>query len=138
VANAFISPFNTQNAYKVILNTTALLCFPKNLIPWRDSNPGLLIPEAYSMATAPRRQGFSSSCDKVIATSVFLQKNPKANTRPRGANSANLVTLPPGKVHFKLYVVVIQARVKRDLFTFAPETRLRQNRMEMNMTTRAC
>jgi hypothetical protein len=25
------------------LYTTALLCFPKNLMPWRDSNPGLLL-----------------------------------------------------------------------------------------------
>jgi hypothetical protein len=28
------------------LYTTALLCFPKNLIPWWDSNPDLLVPEA--------------------------------------------------------------------------------------------
>jgi hypothetical protein len=48
VANAFISPFQ---------HTTALLCFPKNLIPLRDSNPGLLVPEADAMSTAPRYQG---------------------------------------------------------------------------------
>jgi hypothetical protein len=36
---------------------TALLCFPKNLTPWRDSNPGLLVPEADAMSTGPRRQG---------------------------------------------------------------------------------
>jgi hypothetical protein len=29
--------------------------FPKNLIPWRDSNPGLLFPETHTMPTAPRR-----------------------------------------------------------------------------------
>jgi hypothetical protein len=29
----------------------------KNIIPWRDSNPGLLVPEADAMSTAPRRQG---------------------------------------------------------------------------------
>jgi hypothetical protein len=39
VANAFISPFNTQN-----------------LMPWRDSNPGLPVPEADAMSTAPRLQ----------------------------------------------------------------------------------
>jgi hypothetical protein len=27
---------------KSLLYTTALLCFTKNPIPWRDSNPGLL------------------------------------------------------------------------------------------------
>jgi hypothetical protein len=47
----------TNNAYQGISYTTALLCFPKNLIPWRDSNPGLLDPEADAMSTAPRRQG---------------------------------------------------------------------------------
>jgi hypothetical protein len=30
--------------------------FPKNLIPRRDSNPGLLIPEAGALSIAPRRQ----------------------------------------------------------------------------------
>jgi hypothetical protein len=38
----------------------ALLCFPKNLIPWRDSNPGLLVLEADAMSTdcaMPPRQG---------------------------------------------------------------------------------
>jgi hypothetical protein len=29
----------------------------KNLIPWRDSNPGLLVPDTDAMTTAPRRQG---------------------------------------------------------------------------------
>jgi hypothetical protein len=29
----------------------------KNLIPWRDPNPGHLVPEADAMSTAPRRQG---------------------------------------------------------------------------------
>jgi hypothetical protein len=31
--------------------------FTKNLMPWRDSNPGLLVPEAGAMSTAPRRRG---------------------------------------------------------------------------------
>jgi hypothetical protein len=39
------------------LYTTALLFFPKNLIPWLDSNPGLLVPEADAMSTAPSSQG---------------------------------------------------------------------------------
>jgi hypothetical protein len=29
----------------------SLLCSPKNLIPWRDSNPGLLVPQADAMST---------------------------------------------------------------------------------------
>jgi hypothetical protein len=47
---------HTNNAYLIILYTTALLCLPKNLIPWRDSNPGLLVPEADAMSTASRRR----------------------------------------------------------------------------------
>jgi hypothetical protein len=35
----------------------ALLFFPKNLKTWRDSNPGLPVPEADAMSTAPSRQG---------------------------------------------------------------------------------
>jgi hypothetical protein len=57
VAEAFISPSNTQTMHIKLLYTTALLCFPKNLMPWRDSNPGLLVPEADAMSSAPRRQG---------------------------------------------------------------------------------
>jgi hypothetical protein len=58
VANAFVS-FNTQSMHikSFYVYTTALLCFPKNLIPWRDSKPGLLVHEADAMSTAPRRQG---------------------------------------------------------------------------------
>jgi hypothetical protein len=37
--------------------TTALRCFPKNLIPWRGLNPGLLVPEVDAMSIAPCRQG---------------------------------------------------------------------------------
>jgi hypothetical protein len=48
VADACISPFQTQTMH---IKSTALLCFPKSLIPWRNSNPGLLFPEA------SRRQG---------------------------------------------------------------------------------
>jgi hypothetical protein len=46
---------DTNNEYQVILYTTALLCFPKNLLHWRDSNPGPVDPEAEAMSTAPRR-----------------------------------------------------------------------------------
>jgi hypothetical protein len=49
----------------------ALLCVPKNLIPWRDSNQGLLVPEADAMSTAPRRQGFES---RVARWFVFKPK----------------------------------------------------------------
>jgi hypothetical protein len=38
-----------------IHNSTAI---PKSLLPWRDSNQGLLVPEVDAMSTAPRRQGF--------------------------------------------------------------------------------
>jgi hypothetical protein len=59
VANAFISPFRTQtNQIKSFYTQQhCYLCFPKNHIPWRDSNPGLLVPEVDTMSTAPRRQG---------------------------------------------------------------------------------
>jgi hypothetical protein len=63
--------FRTNNAYEGILYTTALLCFPKNLIPWRVSNPGLLVPEADSMSTAPRRQGVGQ---KDLRTNFFSTK----------------------------------------------------------------
>jgi hypothetical protein len=52
VANAFISPFNTQTMHiKSSLYTTALPCFPENLISWRDSNTGLLVLEADAKIT---------------------------------------------------------------------------------------
>jgi hypothetical protein len=41
--------------HKQCILSHALLCFPKNLIPWWDSNPGLLVPEADAMSTAPRK-----------------------------------------------------------------------------------
>jgi hypothetical protein len=49
---------HTNNAFEVFLYTTALLCYPLKLIPWQDSNPGPLVPEANAMSTAPRRQGY--------------------------------------------------------------------------------
>jgi hypothetical protein len=50
--------FSTHNnAYQAILYTTALLSFPKNIIPWRDSNQGFIVPKADAMSSAPRRQG---------------------------------------------------------------------------------
>jgi hypothetical protein len=60
VADAFISPFqHTNNANKAILYAMhCYLCFPKKLMPWRDSNPGILVPEADAMPLchAARRQ----------------------------------------------------------------------------------
>jgi hypothetical protein len=55
--NVFTSPFNTQTIHIKALNTQQHCCFPKNLIPGVDSNPGLLAPEADAMSTAPRRRG---------------------------------------------------------------------------------
>jgi hypothetical protein len=60
----FFSFQHTNNAYEVILYLTALLCFPKNLSLWRDSNPGLLVPEADSLSTAPRLQGTRLLCSR--------------------------------------------------------------------------
>jgi hypothetical protein len=59
VANAFISPFNTQTThFKSFLTQHHCYVSLNTLpIPWRDSNPGLLAPEADVMSTAPRRQG---------------------------------------------------------------------------------
>jgi hypothetical protein len=57
VANAFISSVNTQAMHIKSFDTQQHFCFPKNLIPWRDSNLGLPVPEADAMSTAPRRQG---------------------------------------------------------------------------------
>jgi hypothetical protein len=57
LANAFISPFNTQTMHiKSFYAQRHSYVFPKNLIPWRDSNPSLLVPEADAMSSAPRRQ----------------------------------------------------------------------------------
>jgi hypothetical protein len=43
VANALISPFNTHTMHiKSFYTQQNCYAFPKNLIPWRDSNPGLL------------------------------------------------------------------------------------------------
>jgi hypothetical protein len=49
VANAFISSLNTQTMHKSFYTQQYCYVFPKNLIPWRDSNPGLLVPEADGM-----------------------------------------------------------------------------------------
>jgi hypothetical protein len=58
VANAFISPFNTQTTHIKSFYTQQHCCvFPENLIPRRDSNPGLLVPEADAMSTAPTTPG---------------------------------------------------------------------------------
>jgi hypothetical protein len=51
----------------------ALLCFPENLIPWWDSNPGLLVPEADMMSNAPRHQGHGFSFMYVYASDIILK-----------------------------------------------------------------
>jgi hypothetical protein len=56
VSVALFLPFNTQKMHFVILYTMSLTCFPKNLKPWRDLNPDLLVPEADAMSTALCRQ----------------------------------------------------------------------------------
>jgi hypothetical protein len=38
----------------------SIAVFPKNPLPCRYLNPGLLVPEADAMSTAPRRQGKST------------------------------------------------------------------------------
>jgi hypothetical protein len=59
----FITPFNTQTKHiKSFYTQKHCYVFPKNLIPWRDSNPGLLAPEADAMPTAARRQGNPLRC----------------------------------------------------------------------------
>jgi hypothetical protein len=58
MANVFISSFNTQTMHiKSFYTQKNCYVFPKNLIPWRDSNPGLLAPEADAMSTLPHGQG---------------------------------------------------------------------------------
>jgi hypothetical protein len=75
LANSFISLFSIHKQWILShLYTTALLCFPKNLIPWRDSNPGLLVPEADAMSTAPRRQGRSVHLLNKTETFLFTKK----------------------------------------------------------------
>jgi hypothetical protein len=55
VENDFIFPFNIQTMHiKYVILYTTEQCFPKNLIPWPDLNPGLLVPELDAMSTAPR------------------------------------------------------------------------------------
>jgi hypothetical protein len=54
----FLLSMHKQRIFSNFINTsTAMyLYFPKNLTLWWDSNPGLLVPEADAMSTAPRRQ----------------------------------------------------------------------------------
>jgi hypothetical protein len=72
VPNAVISPFNTQTMHFKSFYTQQHCVSLKNLMPWRDSNPGLLFPEAGVMSTAPRRQGFFWHSLKITeATQIF-------------------------------------------------------------------
>jgi hypothetical protein len=54
VANAFISHFNTQTMH-IKSFYTQQHCYISLKTLW-DSNPGLLVPEADAMSTAPRRR----------------------------------------------------------------------------------
>jgi hypothetical protein len=59
----YLSFQHTNNAYYVshcTRNSTAM--FHKNLIPRRDSNPGLLVPDTNAMSTAPHCQGKFQIC----------------------------------------------------------------------------
>jgi hypothetical protein len=57
-ANAFISKYYTQTTHIKSFYSQQHCCVSlQNLTPWRDSNPGLLVPVADAMFTAPRRQG---------------------------------------------------------------------------------
>jgi hypothetical protein len=56
VANAFISPFSTQTMHIESFDTQHH-CYFSVKKTWRDLNPGLLVPEADAMSTAPLRQG---------------------------------------------------------------------------------
>jgi hypothetical protein len=67
--------FTFQHTNICIINFKSLLCLPKSLIPWRDSNPGLLVPEADAMSTAPRRQGTSSNFHTYYLCRKLLQKS---------------------------------------------------------------
>jgi hypothetical protein len=84
VANAFISPFNTQTMHtKSFCTQQHCNVFPKNLIPWQDSNPGLLVPEADAMSTAPRRLRCSSYLLLALAKRQFAIYNYLMRLFPR-------------------------------------------------------
>jgi hypothetical protein len=63
-----ISPFKTQTMHiKSFYTQQHCYVSLKNLIPWRDSNPGLLVPGADVMSTAPRRD------KKVLQKTIYFQ-----------------------------------------------------------------
>jgi hypothetical protein len=72
-----------------IHNSTAM--FPKNLIPWRDSNQGLLVPEVDAMSIAPRRRPGQDG----IFFSLFpsFQFREKASCPAKSFNRARCVRL---------------------------------------------
>jgi hypothetical protein len=80
---AFISPFNTQTIHiKSFYTQQHCYVSLKNLTPWRDSKPGLLVPEADAISTAPRHQGWPS---KICHGSEFWYENtPHLATPVRG------------------------------------------------------
>jgi hypothetical protein len=74
----YFSFFNTQTMHIKSFYTQqhCYVCFPKNLIPWRDSSPGLLVPEADAMSTAPQRHGMDNVLVKVT---VVLASSDRMN-----------------------------------------------------------
>jgi hypothetical protein len=57
VANAFISYFNTNNAYQVIEYNTALQCLSKKSFSLAGFEPGSTVSEVDAMSTVSRHQG---------------------------------------------------------------------------------
>jgi hypothetical protein len=70
------------------------LCFPKNLTPWQDSNPGCLCPEADAMSTAPLRQGtFSMDGERLAVDFRLIMAPPESQ--------------PQDPIHFRIFSVVV-------------------------------
>jgi hypothetical protein len=81
VANAFISPINTQTMH-IKSFYTQQHCYvspQKNLTPWWDSNMGLLVPGLDAKYNAPRRQVFFQDTVFFLGTWTF---SPNFATQP--------------------------------------------------------
>jgi hypothetical protein len=66
------TPFKTQTMHIKSFYTQqhCYIGFPKNLIPRRDSNPGLIVTEAGAMSTAPRCHAMPGR-EKKLCTNQF-------------------------------------------------------------------
>jgi hypothetical protein len=79
VANGFISPLNTQTRHiKSFYTQQHCYVSLKNLIPWRDSNPGLLVPQADAMSIAPFHWAIPFN-SRYFLTEIHIQHPPKLN-----------------------------------------------------------